>query len=325
MRVDRRTWAAACAALAFSALGALTGCGGSDDKDVVKLTGAVQTPRDFTRDDLVALAPTTQTVTFTSAGVAQTHTYTGTSLQGLLDTAVINVNAAVKNDFLNDYVLATGADGYRAVFAVGELRSDFGNRPSIVAYAETTNGVSASLGSDGFARITSPGDVKGGRYVSNLTRLDVRASDAVALAAPAGGVSTQLVLSGAVNTVTTFDLAALLALPQVTRTVGANTYTGPTLWSVLNAAGLKTDATLKNPTLAMYVVATGSDGYRALISLGELDPGFGNQPDIVALAVNGAGLGTNGFARTVVPNDVKAGRWVSNLVKLEVFTAAAAN
>lgn len=45
------------------------------------------------------------------------------------------------------------------------------------------------------------------------------------------------------------------------------------------------------------------------------------QPDLIAYQVNGADLRTAGFARTVVPNDVKAGRWVSNLISLEVFKA----
>jgi hypothetical protein len=57
--------------------------------------------------------------------------------------------------------------------------------------------------------------------------------------------------------------------------------------------------------------------------MGELDPAFGNQPDLVAFEEDGAPISDDGFARIVVPNDVKAGRWVSNLVNLEVFSAAA--
>lgn len=60
-----------------------------------------------------------------------------------------------------------------------------------------------------------------------------------------------------------------------------------------------------------------------IYSLGELDPNFGAQPDFIAYAIDGQSLGNNGFARVVVPNDVRAGRWVSNLVSLEVFSARA--
>ena len=76
----------------------------------------MQTPRAYARQDLQALPPTTQTDTFTSAGASETHVYTGPTLQSLLDAAVVVVDAAVKNDVLNKYVLATGADGYTVVF-----------------------------------------------------------------------------------------------------------------------------------------------------------------------------------------------------------------
>jgi DMSO/TMAO reductase YedYZ molybdopterin-dependent catalytic subunit len=145
-----------------------------------------------------------------------------------------------------------------------------------------------------------------------------------AFAAGQGTPSTQVSVSGAVLHPGSFDLAALQALPAVTQSAGASVYTGVSLWSFLNTvAGLKGDGAAMHPSLAMYVVATGSDGYRVVISLAELDPEFGNQPDLIAYAVGSAGLGANGFARVVVPNDGKGGRSVSNLVSLEVFVAPA--
>lgn len=57
--------------------------------------------------------------------------------------------------------------------------------------------------------------------------------------------------------------------------------------------------------------------------MGELDPAFGHQPDLIAYEFNGQGLGSQGFARLVVPGDDKAGRYVSNLISLEVFRASA--
>jgi hypothetical protein len=84
------------------------------------------------------------------------------------------LDPAVHIDQLNQLVVATGSDGYRVVYSLGELSPTFGARPSIVAYAETIGGVSQGLGDDGFARTTAPGDLRGGRYVSNLVSLDVR-------------------------------------------------------------------------------------------------------------------------------------------------------
>jgi hypothetical protein len=109
----------------------------------------------------------------------------------------------------------------------------------------------------------------------------------------------------------------------VTQAAGGSNYTGVTLWTLLSSSvGLATDPTVKNEVLGIYVVARGSDGYKAVLSMGEINPMFGNQPDLIAYSVNGGSLDTNGFARLVVSNDVKAGRYVSNLISLEVFRAA---
>ncbi len=88
-----------------------------------------------------------------------------------------------------------------------------------------------------------------------------------------------------------------------------------------------TDPAIKNDVLGFAVVATGSDGYRAVISLGEIDPMFGNQKDLVAYSDTGGQLGpggSDGALRLVVPGDVAGGRYVSNLVSLQVIDATAA-
>ncbi len=53
-----------------------------------------------------------------------------------------------------------------------------------------------------------------------------------------------------------------------------------------------------------------------------INPGFGNQPALIAYEMNGEPFAANGFARLVLPNDVRAGRSVSRLIGLEVLTAA---
>lgn len=288
------------------------------------LTGKVANPAIYDLGDLQALpGAITQTVSYSAGGVPQTRTYTGTSLWGMINQAGIVNNPAVKNDVLNKYVVATGTDGYRSVFSLGELNPNFGNRASIVAYAEIVGGVAQSLGDDGFARVTAPGDVRGGRYVSNLVSLDVQSS-ASTHTGTGGGISSQFSVTGDVLNPGFFDLAALQALPTTTRVVDSVSYTGVSFWSLLNAAvGISLDPLVHNDVLGKYVVATGSDGYKSVFSLGELHPNFGNQPDLIAFDADGAGLGNDGFARLIVPNDDRHGRWVSNLVSLEVFSAAA--
>ena len=306
----------------LAALLALAGCGGGDDPSL-RLAGAVDRPAELHSSELAALPTASQTVNYLSGTTPQTRTYVGPTLWSVLDNAGIQLDAAKKNDVLNRYALATGADGYRALFSLGELHPEFGNVASRVAYLETNGSTSAPIANeDGPFRVTAPTDVKGGRYVSQLVRLEARASGSTA-AGTGGGVSNAFAVSGAVATPKTFNLAALQSLPATTQTVGGSLYTGVTLWNLLNTGtGLKTDPALKNATLSMYAVATGSDGYKALVALGEIDPGFGNRTALVAYSVGGAGLGANGVARLVVPGDTKLGRSVSNLVAIEVFAAA---
>ncbi len=95
-------------------------------------------------------------------------------------------------------------------------------------------------------------------------------------------------------------------------------YTGTLLKDVLNKATLKTDPNHKNDTLNRVVTAVGSDGYRATIAYGEIDPNFGNQQVIVAYAMDGKPLGADGAAELIVPGDKLAGRWVKNLTGMTV-------
>lgn len=308
--------------LSFAALSLLSAVALAAPSTQLSIRGQVNTPTTYDLAGLVALPAITQTVAFYSGSTPQTHEYTGASLWGMLGSTGIKTDPNVRNDILNKYAVATGSDGYRAVFALGELHTNFGNRPSLVAYGETIGGSFQYLGDDGFARTTSPGDVRGGRYVSNLTSIDVFGSASTATGI-GGGLSTQFSISGDVLRPGVFDLAALQSLPEQSVVTGADTYTGVSFWDLLNStAGLATDPNVHNDVLGMYVVATGSDGYKAVFSLGELNPNFGNQPNMIAYAINGGPLDTSGFARVLAPYDVARGRWVSNLVSLEVFHAA---
>jgi DMSO/TMAO reductase YedYZ molybdopterin-dependent catalytic subunit len=294
------------------------------------LSGAVGTPGTYNLSSLTALPATTETATFTSGGTPTTDTYTGVLMSNLVSAAGgITTNPATKNDILRKYVVATGSDGYQAVVGAAEFAANFGNRGVMVAYSDTGGQLGPS-GSSGFARLIVPGDVAGGRYVSNLVGLQVGTAPSVP--GTVGGLSSQFTLSGGVSTPGTYTLSALQALTQTTETAtyhgpsGAvtDTYTGVTLWNLITAAGLITDAAIKNDVLRKYALVTGSDGYEAIFPLGEIDPAFGNQPDLVAFSDTGGELSTggpDGFARIVVPGDTAGGRYVSNITSIEVIDA----
>lgn len=132
--------------------------------------GAVSTPSLITRATLDTLKPYQQTVTFLAGSASVTDTYTGVLLWDVLNAAGLVMDASVKNDALRKLVSAVGTDGYQVDFALGELSPSFGNAPILVAYDDTAGQIA---GGAGFARLVVPGDVAGGRYVSNLASLTV--------------------------------------------------------------------------------------------------------------------------------------------------------
>ena len=323
--------------LTFVGLAGMTGSAAAQFSSQFDLDGDIATPGIYNYASLSApaLPPTTEKVTYMAGMSTVMDTFTGTGLWTLLQSAggVKPIPGVKKNSSLLNYVVAVGSDGYQAVFSGGEINPMFGGStkaPDMVAYSDT-GGQLGLNGPDGFARMVAPGDTAGGRYVSNLVKLYV--GQAPIPATGPGGLSTQFTLSG-VERPGLYDLHRLkttLPAVQLTATYTAagtpvtDTYTGVSLWTLLDDAGLILDPTIKNDVLRKYVEAIGSDGYAAIFSLGEIDPMFGGQPDLVAYADTDGQLsgGPDGFARMVVPGDAAGGRYVSNLVALEVFTATA--
>lgn len=103
----------------------------------------------------------------------------------------------------------------------------------------------------------------------------------------------------------------------------AATYSGVPLRELLAAAGAPLgDEHLRGKAMALYVVAEGADGYRAVIALPELDAGFTDATVIVADKRNGVALAANeGPFKLIVPQDKKQGRWVRFLAGIHVERA----
>jgi DMSO/TMAO reductase YedYZ molybdopterin-dependent catalytic subunit len=151
-------------------------------------------------------------------------------------------------------------------------------------------------------------------------------------ASPVGSGSVQI--TGAVTTpgaVTVADLQGMTAQTVNVSFVAksgseSHSFTGVLLWDVLQKAGLKLDPNVKNQQLRMYALITANDGYQTVISLGEIDPDFGNQPVLLAWDQDGKPLtGEDGPVRLVTPGDVKGGRYVYGVVSIEVVDAGASS
>lgn len=119
---------------------------------------------------------------------------------------------------------------------------------------------------------------------------------------------------------TSADLAAMPRASAVMDNNGIQTkYEGVWLSDILKKAGVPMGSGLRGAALATYVVASASDGYQVLFSLGELDPETTEGQILLADKANDKPLfGENGSFRLVIPKDKRGARSVRLLQKIEV-------
>jgi hypothetical protein len=109
------------------------------------------------------------------------------------------------------------------------------------------------------------------------------------------------------------------ALPHVTVKVhnghsdADETYSGVLLVALLAKVNAPMKHELRGESMTCYVVATGSDGYSAVLSLAEIDAEFRAGQVIVADSRDGKPLGKSGPYELIVPDDKRPARWVHNL------------
>lgn len=276
--------------LAFAALSAAAPAAATT-ADTVSVAGAVAAPAAYSPAQLAALPQ----ATYPTAGG---RTVTGVSLAGLVARSA-PVLPPGKNTALRVVLTVTGRDHRAVAFALGELDPAFGNHPAVL----TVRGDDVTL--------VVPGDRTRRRAVADVTGVRVTVSAAGVTATPPGAVE---VITG--DRAVTLSAARLGRLPARTLTVTflagtarqTHTETGPTLGEVLRAAGVDQD-----PTTA--VVAVGSDGYAAAVTPAE--DRVGGRPLLLSTAEDGVALAR---PRLVTDGDVKGGRYVSDVVALDVTT-----
>ncbi len=130
-----------------------------------------------------------------------------------------------------------------------------------------------------------------------------------------------LVVGTATGAKVTLTAAELAELP-VTRVTFATdhgqrqaAFEGPLLWTVLeHAAALDPKPRV---LVRQTVLITGSDGYTAVLALGELSPEFEGKQVILAEREDDKPLGP-AHLRVIVPGDTRGGRSVHDVVSLTV-------
>jgi hypothetical protein len=145
---------------------------------------------------------------------------------------------------------------------------------------------------------------------------------------PAAAGNGSLQLTAPQHEPVRLSAADLKAMPHIsvtfhnTHTNADETYSGVRLADILTTkvnAPLGKD--LRGKALGDYVIATGSDGYKAVLALAEVDPAFHPGEVIVADQMDGKPLDEHsGPLKLVVTEDKRPARAVRNLVEVELKT-----
>jgi hypothetical protein len=140
--------------------------------------------------------------------------------------------------------------------------------------------------------------------------------------------ATLTLLSFSAHTPVVLSPDELKAVPHISVTIhnshanADETYSGVRLSDLLAKLGAPLGNELRGKALAAYVVATGSDGYKAVLSLGEVDPSFHPGEVLVADTMDGKPLDAHsGPFKLVVTEDKRPARSVRNLVSIELREA----
>ena len=133
----------------------------------IRLEGLVATPRTLTAAELAALPHREQT-TIDKEG--KKHVYRGVALRDVLHLAGAPEGKAIHGEVLAEAVLATAADGYKAVFALPEIDADFS--PQTILLADSRDGQPLPA-HDGPYQLIVPLEKKPARWVRQLTGLKV--------------------------------------------------------------------------------------------------------------------------------------------------------
>ena len=97
------------------------------------------------------------------------------------------------------------------------------------------------------------------------------------------------------------------------------TFEGVPLRLVLEKGGVTFGDSLRGKRLSSCLVAEAADGYRVIIALPELDPGFTDRVILLADKADGHPLDTKeGPFRIVVPGEKRMARWVRQVTSFKV-------
>ena len=140
---------------------------------------------------------------------------------------------------------------------------------------------------------------------------------------PVAALAQSLTVTNAEGKVTTLTPEALAALPRAEARLGGKAvYQGVSLSAVLREAGVPQGPRLHGKPMQAFVVVTGKDGYRAVLSIAETDPSFRDAPIILADRLKTGPLDPrDGALRLVIDADARPDRGVRDVMSVSVVAA----
>jgi precorrin-4 methylase len=312
----------------------------ADAQSVISITGEVKQPLYMSKDDLkkfesscVRLNEVSKDKSF--HGVFYFH---GPSLQTLLDLAGVRKEASAFPKLVDLAIVVRNKKGEQVVLSWGEVF--YRNPADIILGIEATPIMPKKLGDPAFAQEISPSmvnqlkrnvglptlvvanDFYTDRCIEEVTNIEV-----VNLHVPLEGKKGENIFSPQFTVIADkgkpLDLKELSSYPQISLFAkqvgegkgfhGFNKYNGVSLSVLLEKAGIK-------PDLNSVIIASAPDGYRSLLSYGELFLAHSGEDIMIADSADNQPLQKNGAFMLVLPNDLSADRCVKSVDRIEVIT-----
>lgn len=168
MRQNSLVWPRAALLFLALLLMSLKGTAGSDASSVLTVQVEGQKPLTLTASEFARLPRQTMRARDHSG---RELTFSGVLLRDLLTQAGEPVGEALAKDRLTTVVLVTGADGHRVAFSLAELDAGYGNQKALLA--DEVAGLKFKP-EHGPWRLVVPGDSRHGRWVGQVTMIQVR-------------------------------------------------------------------------------------------------------------------------------------------------------
>jgi DMSO/TMAO reductase YedYZ molybdopterin-dependent catalytic subunit len=140
-------------------------------------------------------------------------------------------------------------------------------------------------------------------------------------------IAPLVVVSGEVKHVLQLSKTSFAQLPhRQIETKNLNgipvTYSGVPLLEVLHLAGVPLgNDQLKGKNLTRYILAEGSDGFRVVFSIAELDDSFTDRIVLLADRLNGKPLATAEGPLRLIVDEKRFSRWVKQVTQFKILQA----